>query len=78
MQPPLRHPEWLQLLPATPAQRLSGFAALPPPGFSSQWVRCSLHLEELLLPGGDDAALERPKVANYIATFRLPGAGIGH
>ena len=68
-----RHPEWLELLPAAAASRLSGYAALPPSGFSGQWVQLSVHVEELLLPGGDDAALERPKIASYIATLRLPG-----
>lgn len=68
-----RHPQWLQLLPAAPARRLSGYTVLPPQGFSGQLVRISLHVEELLLPGGDDAALERPRIANYLATYRLPG-----
>lgn len=68
-----RHPEWLQLLPAAPARRLSGCAASPPPGFAGQWVRLSLHVEELLLPGGDEAALERPRIASYLTTYRLPG-----
>lgn len=83
LYPACRHPEWLQLLPAAPARRLSAFAALPPPGFEGQTVRVSLHIEELLLGGGGSssagggsaaaAALERPKIATYTATCRLPG-----
>jgi hypothetical protein len=41
----------------------------------SRTVRLSVHVQELLLllPGGDDVLLERPKIANYTAEYRLPG-----
>lgn len=36
-------------------------------------MRLALMLEELLLPGGDEQALERPRISHYCASFRLPG-----
>ena len=40
-------------------------------------ARLTLHLEELVLPEGDDLQLERPKMAGYSCAYRLPGEGIG-
>lgn len=47
--------------------------AAPPDGFRGQLARLSVHIEELLLPGGDEVLLERPKIAKYTASYRLPG-----
>jgi hypothetical protein len=72
-----RYPQLLQLLtaslPADPPS-LAPLLATPPDGFTGQLARLSVHVEELLLPGGDDVLLERPKIANYVAAYRLPGA----
>lgn len=71
--PCCRHPEWLALLPPAVSRRLSSYAALPPPGWRGQAVRLAVMLEELLLPGGDTQALERPRISHYCTAFRLPG-----
>jgi hypothetical protein len=69
-----RYPEWLELLPADGAHLLLRPLANPSSrGFGGQLARLSVHLEELLLPKGDEALLERPKIANYVASYRLPG-----
>jgi hypothetical protein len=74
-----RYPQLLQLLTAalpaaTPS--LAPLLSCQPDGFSGQLVRLSVHVEELLLPGGDDVLLERPKIANYTAAYRLPGQSL--
>ncbi|WIA21972.1 hypothetical protein OEZ85_004330 [Tetradesmus obliquus] len=72
-----KHPQLLQLLatalPAA-APTLTPLLASPPEGFAGQLARLSVLVEELLLPGGDDVLLERPRIANYVAAYRLPGA----
>jgi hypothetical protein len=80
---PNRHPEWLQLLPQQPARVLARCVACPPAGFDGQLVRLSLHIEELLLSDADEAsaaaaapgvaAQQRPRIAAYTTTYKLPG-----
>lgn len=69
-----RFPQLLQSLPQQPASQLAPLVTCPPPGFLSQLAAVSVHIQELLLPGGDDLVLERPRIANYVATYKLPGA----
>lgn len=69
-----RYPQLLQLLPHVSASQLVPLVTGPPPGFNAQLAAVSVHIQELLLPGGDDLLLERPKIAQYVATYRLPGA----
>jgi hypothetical protein len=66
-----RYPEWRHVLPADLSAALPHGAA--PPGFMGQLARLTLHLEELVLPDGDDLHLERPKMAGYSCTYHLPG-----
>jgi hypothetical protein len=75
---PLRFPELLQLMPHACIARLTPPLLLtcPPPEFNGRLARLSVHLEELLLPGGSggsDQAPQRPRMEAYSATYSLPG-----
>ncbi|KAF8057294.1 hypothetical protein HT031_006102 [Scenedesmus sp. PABB004] len=66
--PLARFPELRVLLPPEPAAALAPLLASPPEGFDGQLARLSVHVEELLLPGGDEALTERPRIASYAAS----------
>lgn len=67
---------WLPLLPLSAAAPLQPLLACPPPGFDSQHALLSVHVEELLLPAGEDPLLQRPRTAHYSAAYRLPGDSV--
>ncbi len=64
-------PSWARVLPR---DITSVFSQHPPAGFGGQMARCTLYVEQVLLPEGDDVVLERPSSCCYAAVYRLPGA----
>lgn len=67
-----RFPQWRpHLPPAWPCLPLAG--PDPPPECGGQGARLTLVLDTLLLPEGEGLGLERPRMAGYSATYKLPG-----
>lgn len=68
-----RYPHLQQLLPAPSTSMLTPLLTHPHEGLEGQLAAVSIHIQELMLPGGDHVVMERPRIANYVAAYRLPG-----
>lgn len=68
-----RYPQLQQLLPPPSTSMLTPLLTHPHEGLEGQLAAVSIHIQELMLPGGDHVVMERPRIANYVAAYRLPG-----
>jgi len=75
------HPEWLPYLPdplaalalaaAAPAASL---ATAPLPLLDGQLARCSIYIDQVVLPSGDDLSLDASRGSCFSASYHLPGS----
>jgi hypothetical protein len=85
------HPEWSRLLPpglaaltraaapqAATASSPLGSSGTPPLPLTGQPARCSVFLEQVVLPAGGDTPLDSSCGSYFAASYRLPGSHADH